>query len=207
MKQIIYILILLVVIAGCTAPADDATRAVVTEPTPEPAPSDPVKIDTPQPIPKGPTGEKAVINQKVFDLSSTFEWEGFGPGKSHLGKFTEMKGTFTYTDGKLTKVEGIIQTASLVSEIGRLTNHLKSEAFFNVQKHPTITAVSKKIDMEKQEVTGELTMLGITQELTFPAEITKNSVKADFVINTHDWGMVYKGANKEARIFFHLKSA
>ena len=57
---------------------------------------------------------------------------------------------------------------------GKLVGHLKGEDFFNSAKFPTsvfeITSVKHKAG-EQYDVTGKLTIKGITNEITFPAVI------------------------------------
>lgn len=60
----------------------------------------------------------------------------------------------------------------------RLTTHLKSDDFFAVEKNPTATFVIGSLKSIKPdaagnnaEVTGKLTIKGITEELTFPAKV------------------------------------
>jgi len=58
----------------------------------------------------------------------------------------------------------------------KLTGHLKSEDFFSVEKNPTskfqITKVSAA-SADRINVTGNLTIKGITKSLTFPATVKK----------------------------------
>lgn len=60
----------------------------------------------------------------------------------------------------------------------KLVNHLKSDDFFGSDKHPvstfTITKVkpaSKKVKDATHEITGDLTIKGVTQPVTFPAKV------------------------------------
>jgi polyisoprenoid-binding protein YceI len=71
--------------------------------------------------------------------------------------------------------------------------HLRSEAFLDVKNHPEIRFVSEKvrlIDENSAEITGQLTMKGVTREETFAAELirigpnpfAKDSDLAGFVV-------------------------
>jgi polyisoprenoid-binding protein YceI len=60
----------------------------------------------------------------------------------------------------------------------RLTTHLKSDDFFSTDQHPTATFVISSLKPVKAdasgnnaEVTGKLTIKGITQDLTFAAKV------------------------------------
>jgi polyisoprenoid-binding protein YceI len=80
-----------------------------------------------------------------------------------------------------------------------LINHLKDADFFDVKKFPfstiAITGVAA-INDENKNITGNLTIKGITHPVTFPAkiEIKDGVVKADgkLVIDRTDWGIRYK---------------
>lgn len=67
------------------------------------------------------------------------------------------------------KVELTIQTASIDTRVEKRNNHLKSPDFFNVEKYPTMTFKStdiKKVGDDKYELTGDLTLHGITKSVT-----------------------------------------
>lgn len=102
----------------------------------------------------------------------------------------------------------------------KLLGHLKSADFFDVTKNPeatfTITsvapfsgtakdsadprqeAISKyKVTNPTHSVSGNLTIKGLTKNITFPAQITitgnSASAIAKFNINRQDWDIVYPG--------------
>jgi len=146
-----------------------------------------------------------MMTKKPF-TDSTFEFEGYAPGKSHIGTFEDIEGYMLYKDGELIGYEGTIQAASVSTSIGKLTKHLKTDDFFDVEKYPEIKTVSTKIDKEKGEITGELTFHGVTNVVTFPATITDNSVTTDFLLDTTPFNMKYPAVSREVRIAFTFKA-
>jgi len=67
------------------------------------------------------------------------------------------------------KVELTVQTASIDTRVEKRNNHLKSPDFFNVEKYPTMTFEStgiKEMGDGKYELTGDLTLHGITKPVT-----------------------------------------
>jgi polyisoprenoid-binding protein YceI len=66
----------------------------------------------------------------------------------------------------------------------KLTNHLKSDDFFGVAKHPVSTFEITKVQPlsgaadATHEVTGKLTIKGHTEEVTFPAKVSVEDKKA-----------------------------
>lgn len=124
------------------------------------------------------------------------EWTGTKSDGKHSGGFKKVTGTAT--GGKATdlKLDVVIDCDSLYSDSDKLTGHLKSPDFFSVKEHPTAKFVSKSIEKDKKgyKVTGDLTLLGKTKEISFPAEIGtdgKLTLKADFKIKRGDFGMTY----------------
>lgn len=97
-----------------------------------------------------------------------------------------VKGRFTQFQGELfvdeetpanSKVNVTIDTASINTGDERRDGHLRSADFFDPEKYPTVTFASKKVEAlggEKYLVTGDLTLHGVTREVTF--DITREGV-------------------------------
>jgi polyisoprenoid-binding protein YceI len=122
---------------------------------------------------------------------------GTKPGGKHDGGFKKLTGTATVTDGKIATIEVEIDTDSLWSDNGKLTNHLKNPDFFGVKDHPKATFKSTKIEKNDKgyTITGDLMMIGQTKPVSFPATVTENggklSLNAAFAIDRTNWGMNY----------------
>jgi len=75
----------------------------------------------------------------------------------------------------------------------KLVGHLSSGDFFEVEKFPTASFVITKV--AGNQVTGNLTVKGITKSITFPAEIAvkggKVSAKANITIDRTDFNIRY----------------
>lgn len=122
----------------------------------------------------------------------------------HDGSFQTFSGTVKLVDGDPTKssVSVQIDTASLTADAEKLTNHLKSPDFFDVASNPKAAFESTAIkaggaDGATHTVTGNLSLHGVTKAITFPATVAATAnqatVKAEFVINRKDFGIVYAG--------------
>jgi polyisoprenoid-binding protein YceI len=117
----------------------------------------------------------------------------------HDGGFKKLTGTATVTDGDITtlKIEANIDIDSIYTDNDGLTKHLKGADFFGVKDNPT--AKFKVTKVEKSDkgytVTGDLTLLGKTKSVSFPATIDAAgdtlSLKSDFKIDRTNWGMTY----------------
>lgn len=102
-------------------------------------------------------------------------------GKKIVGGNTEgtilvSQGSLNFANKQLKSGEIVMDTKSINSEKApaRLVAHLKNEDFFDVEKHPTATFVitSVKTDKTTSQVSGKMTIKGITKDLSFPAEVT-----------------------------------
>ena len=75
----------------------------------------------------------------------------------------------------------------------KLLGHLTTGDFFEVEKFPTATFVITNVS--GKQVTGNLTIKGITKSITFPAEIAvkggKVSAKANITIDRTDFNIRY----------------
>lgn len=101
--------------------------------------------------------------------------------------------------GKLKAVTLDIDTASLWTEIPRLTAHLKGPDFFSVREHPAATFRSTSItstdEVGRYAVQGELTLLGVTKSLKIPVTANVNeqglTLASQFVFDRREFGMDY----------------
>lgn len=121
------------------------------------------------------------------------------------GHFSTLTGKATVDGDALAAIEIEIDAASLTTEIDKLTDHLKSPDFFDVRKHPKATFKSTSIEKGESgqvKVTGDLTLLGTTKSISFPATVdlvNGLSLKAEFKVDRTEFGMNY-GADKVEKL-------
>ncbi len=91
------------------------------------------------------------------------------------GQFSEYEGVVNFDPDNLdaSKINLTIQAASIDTQNEKRDEHLKGAEFFDAAQFPTITFVSKKIakDADKYNVTGDLTIKGVTKEVSIPVTI------------------------------------
>ena len=93
------------------------------------------------------------------------------------GEFGKMSGKATF-DGKnysTVKAEAAIDVASINTREPKRDEHLRSADFFDAATHPTITFKSKRVEGisgNKFNLVGDLTMRGVTKEVTLNVEAT-----------------------------------
>jgi len=91
------------------------------------------------------------------------------------GQFTDFDGTasFDAKDLSTLKTSFTAQVASVNTDNEKRDGHLKSADFFDAEKFPTLTFVSKSAKQTapgKATLTGDLTIRGVTKEVTFDVE-------------------------------------
>jgi polyisoprenoid-binding protein YceI len=172
---------------GCADPAADKPQAEVREAAAVPAPS----VET----------TMAATTFTIVPEESSINFVGSKVTGSHDGGFNEFSGTIGLVGNDPTKssVDLTIDTSSIWSDNERLTGHLKSPDFFDVEAHPQARFVSTSIVPQGEQylVTGNLTLHGITKSVTFPAKIEMTpdevSANAEFAIKRFDFEMEYPG--------------
>jgi len=125
------------------------------------------------------------------------------PRKGGFGKFTGQ----AVIDGKsLKSVTLDIETTSLFTDFDMLTTHLKSADFFEVRRFPTAKFESTKIEPTSSgcQITGKLTLHGVTKELTIPAKTNVSdaglALTSDFTINRLDFGINFDPKKVEEKV-------
>jgi polyisoprenoid-binding protein YceI len=114
------------------------------------------------------------------------------------GEFTKLSGSALIdpADPAKSSVEITIQAASLNTREPQRDEHLRSADFFDVANHPTLTFRSKRIEAlgaENFKLTGDLTIRGVTKQVTFDVEGPTTSVK-------DPWGSIRAGVTASAKI-------
>ena len=130
---------------------------------------------------------------------SSVEFIGAKVTTDHKGGFKTVKGGGTLGDnGQITSVNLQIDMTSVYADefpySEKFVEHLKDEDFFYIEKYPTATFKSTKI--EGNTVTGIFDMRGVQKEISFDAAIENiepYGLKAEFKINRKLWGIEYAG--------------
>lgn len=92
------------------------------------------------------------------------------------GRFDKFSGTIVADQADLSKssVDLTIDATSIDTDNENRDGHLKSPDFFDVEKYPTITFKSTKIEKAGEDayhVTGDFTMHGVTKSITIPVTV------------------------------------
>jgi polyisoprenoid-binding protein YceI len=118
----------------------------------------------------------------INTAKSTVKWTAKSAKGGHFGKVQVASGTFQYDGKSIASGTVVINMTSIsVDDIEdanrkqRLANHLKNDDFFSADKFPesklVITGSKPGKTAGQLEVTGDLTIKGITKPVTFPVAV------------------------------------
>src|SRR6266851_2791707 len=123
------------------------------------------------------------------------------------GEFTKLSGSALINPADRTKstAEITIEAASINTREPQRDEHLRSADFFDVANYPVLTFRSKRIESlgaETFKLTGDLTIRGVTKEVTFDVEgptppvkdpwgYIRAGVTASTKVNRKDFGLVW----------------
>jgi polyisoprenoid-binding protein YceI len=125
------------------------------------------------------------------------------------GSFSGLSGVLTEhaTDSTLSYVAASVPVATISTGDAQRDGHLKSADFFDAEKYPTLEFKSTKVDLKagEYEVTGDLTIHGVTKPVTFavdgpsapgkdPWGNTRIGLSATAKINRKDYGLAWNAA-------------
>lgn len=155
-----------------------------------------------------PSAEAASYTVDPVHSCGLFRVKHLGAGHFY-GRFNEPSGKIRYATGS---ADGLmfditIPIESVDSGNEKLDAHLKSPDFFSAKEFPNMTFKStsaKKVGDGKYEITGDLSMHGVTKPIT--VTMTKTGQKdlgrgervgfeGEFMVNRTDFGMEYGVSN------------
>jgi polyisoprenoid-binding protein YceI len=151
-----------------------------------------------------PEKKQAAVDTK----SSKMEWIAEKVTGKHWGTVNIKSGTVELEGDQLVGGNFEIDMTSIkVDDIedkdtnAKLKGHLMSDDFFSVEKHNTSKFVITKVKQKEgkngnnYEITGDLTIKGITKSLTFPARISMKDNKfkayASLDVDRTEWDVRY----------------
>jgi hypothetical protein len=143
-------------------------------------------------------------NEKYLAIDgkeSVVAWKGSSVHGAHTGYVYIKRGELMIENGEFMSGAVIVDMSTIEGDDHRsdnnLINHLKDADFFDVKKFPFSTMAITKVTSinEDKEITGNLTIKGITHPVTFPVkmEMKDGIVKASgkLVIDRTKWDVRY----------------
>lgn len=145
----------------------------------------------------------------VDSQSSKLVWTGKKVTGEHTGNISLSTGSLVTANNKLKSGTFEIDLTSLtVTDLtdkdynAKLVEHLKADDFFGVEKFPkakfvTTSVVSK--GGENYEISGKLTIKGITNEVKFPATVkvekNKTTAQAKILVDRTKYDIKFRSKN------------
>ena len=142
-----------------------------------------------------------VKNINVAD--SVINWVGYKVTGQHEGTINLLNGSLDFKEntlvgGKFAMDMTTINTTDIQGNSKKkLDGHLKADDFFGVNNHKTATLVFTSISKIKSgyKVTGDMTIKGITNEVSFDLSVTDNSASTSLKIDRTKYGIKYGSAS------------
>jgi polyisoprenoid-binding protein YceI len=223
-------LLVALVMVGCGEnPAKDVPKAAVADAKPAPAespkaasgqiggtmpPNTPVAgttADAAKPADPTKAAPAAVAVLAITPTASKIEFIGSKTvGGSHTGGFKAFNGVIELTPGApgIKQITVDIDTTSIFADDPKLTAHLKTKDFFEVDKYPTAKFITTEIKPTTEAgathtLVGNLTLHGVTKSITIPAEVKIDgsdvTIKSEFSLVKDNFGMTFAGPGNVIR--------
>ena len=130
---------------------------------------------------------------EVDTNKSSIEWHGKKIGGKHDGHIQIESGTFELEDERIVSGNFVVDMTSIsnsdLKDEGtrqKLVNHLKSDDFFGVEAYPTASfevLQGTEFSNGKATLTGDITIKGKTERITFEVEQAGNGYTAELLID------------------------
>lgn len=154
-------------------------------------------------------GNVQAQNIQTEKSTVTFSLSNMGI-KTVEGSFCNLTGTVIFDPADPAKVnmDVCIDASTINTENEKRDEHLKNEDFFNVTQFPTICfkATTAKAVENGFEVTGNLTMHGVTKTVSIVFNATNNTYTGTLIINRKDFevGMDYGSFMVGEEVTIHI---
>ncbi len=134
-----------------------------------------------------------LINLKPVnsDDAVTFTIKNFGISTG--GEFKGLKGVIKWDAGNpsASSFNVSVDANTVNTDVDARDNHLRKEEYFNAAKYPTINFASTAVS--PGNITGNLTIKGVTKSVSFPFTVTPSGngyiFEGSFTINRLDFGV------------------
>ncbi|MBP9850873.1 MAG: YceI family protein [Candidatus Peribacteraceae bacterium] len=148
------------------------------------------------PVPESDTAFSGELRQ-IDKSKSVISFVGKSDVINHEGKFNEYSATVTLdeeTPADLEKatIAAEIDITSVVIDAAGLQDHLLKDDFFATETYPTATFASTSIVSKggnMYDISGDLTIKGVTKSITFTAEITDDYLTAQYDLPRAEFGI------------------
>ena len=170
-------------------------------------------------------GEAAAATGATLNIDaagSSVTWEGAKMTETvHTGGISVSEGSLSVKDGKIEAGSFTLDMNSITSTdltdtamANKLIGHLKSADFFLTDSFPAakfeITGVAAATSPDSAQISGNLTIKGVTNGISFPAKVAVSDSTVDasarITFNRNDWGITWGGSKTDKSIMDMLKN-
>ncbi|MGZ3754426.1 MAG: YceI family protein [Mucilaginibacter sp.] len=143
-------------------------------------------------------GQK-LVTYSVDPTNSVVRWTGYAQAGTYAphGTIKIKSARFTMDGARLTSAKIVMNMTTIDHDNKQLQEHLRGEDFFDCAKFPE--AEFDLLAFNGNTVTGNLTIKGITKQISFPVMIANQNniitVKADVKIDRTVFNIKYKSAS------------
>jgi polyisoprenoid-binding protein YceI len=142
-------------------------------------------------------------SKNINVAESVINWVGYKVTGQHEGTISLLNGSLnfkgnTLVGGKFAMDMTTINTTDLEGNSKKkLDGHLKADDFFGVNNFKTATLVFTSVNKSKlgYAVVGDMTIKGITNEVSFVLTLTENSASTNLKIDRTKYGIKYGSAS------------
>lgn len=147
------------------------------------------------------TAANKVSTAKTYDIDPTHAHAQFAVRHMMVstvrGEFRKLSGEVVLDENDLSRsrISVALDATSIDSGNEQRDGHLRSADFFDVEKYPTLTFVSKKVEQgdDAINVIGDLTIRGISKQVVLKVDELTDAI-------TDPWGNQRRGAHATTSI-------
>lgn len=163
------------------------------------------------------TGALTILVTSAFVLYQSVDWkvkEGYSVKvfrNSQIQYPIVFKGlkadiSFDKENPEKSKIHAVIDATTVDTGNESMTAHAKEPSVLDTDKFPVITFKSSSIkkNISGYEITGNLTLKGITKEINFPFTFEKDTFIGTFTIAAKDFNITREGAVPSGQIRIEL---
>ncbi|WP_422350527.1 YceI family protein [Flagellimonas sp.] len=141
-------------------------------------------------------GEK----KEIKTSESKIVWKAYKVGGGHEGTIGLKSGALEFDGDQLVGGEFVVDMTTITNTDmtgeykGKLEGHLKSDDFFSTASNPTASLVFTKVEQNEgglYDVTGNLTIKGITKSIRFDLSIDGNKATANLKVDRTKYDVKY----------------
>ncbi len=141
-----------------------------------------------------------ITKKTIKKDASQVTWKAYKVTGSHMGNVQLQEGALEFDGDQLVGGNFVVDMTSIIAtdlegdSKAKLEGHLKSDDFFGVEKHPKANLVFTNVEAtgkNSYQVTGDLTIKGITKPITFDMSVYGSKATANLKVDRAAYNVRY----------------